>query len=151
MLAISALIVPLMAGALRLEVSDVNANPEAKLKHAVLVVRTTACHEPEKTTVGATAEGIVDGVRKSIALRIIPLAAAGTFAITREWPEQGIWTVKVVAANPEYKNYSTGLIVPIEKDSPRLAVVQHYYHPPTDTEVGAVLGKLSVAARASIN
>jgi hypothetical protein len=151
LLAIFTLALPLLAGALRLEVSDVGANPEAKLKHGVLVVRTTACHEPEKTTISATAEGIVDGARKSIPLRMIPLATAGTFAVTREWPGQGVWAIKVTATNPEYKSYATGLVVPVEKDSPRLAAVQHYSHPATDSDVAAALGNESVTARASIN
>lgn len=141
---------PVLAGALRLEVSDVSANPEALSKHAVFVTRTTACHEPEKTIMTAIAEGIVDGVRKSIPLKIIPLTTAGSFAIVRAWPEKGVWAVKVVATNPEYKNYATAIVVPVEKDAVRLTAAQHYYHAPTDAEVAAVIGKDS-AERAAIN
>jgi len=150
LIGVSILALPLLAGALRLEVSDVAGKPEAQLKHAVLMARTTACQSPEKTTITATAEGIVNGVRRSIPLKVIPLATGGTFVIAREWPEQGTWAVKLVAANPEYKNYSTGVVVPFEKASIRLAAVQHYYHAPTDAEVAAALEKNTVA-RASIN
>jgi hypothetical protein len=139
LLAVSVLAVPLLAGALRLEVSGVAANPEAQLKHAVLVARTTACQSPEKTTITATAEGIVNGVRRSIPLKVISLATAGTFAVARAWPVQGAWALKLVATNPEYKDYSTGIVVPFENDSPRLASVQHYYHAPTEVEVAATL------------
>jgi len=150
LIGVSILALPLLAGALRLEVSDVAGNPEAQLKHAVLVARTTACQSPEKTTITATAEGIVNGVRRSIPLKVIPLATAGTFAVSREWPAQGAWAVKLVAANPEYKNYSTGIVVPFDNDSPRLAAVQHYYHAPTDMEVAAAIGK-GTGARASLD
>jgi hypothetical protein len=133
------LVAPLFAGALLLEVGNPSANPEALAKHAVLVARITACHSPEKTTITATAEGIVNGERKSIPLRVISLSTAGTFAVTREWPEQGIWAVKMVANNPDYKDYATSVVVPITKDAVQLSAVKHYSHVATDAEVAASL------------
>jgi hypothetical protein len=85
---------PLVAGALLIELGDPAANPEALSKNAVLVARTTACHAPEKTPLTATAEGVVDGQRRSIPLKLIPLSTAGTFAVTHEWPHSGTWAVK---------------------------------------------------------
>ena len=76
-------------------------------KHAVLVARISAGHSPERTTVTATAEGVVNGIRKTIPLKVIPLSTAGTFAVTREWPEEGTWAVKMIATNPDYKDYAT--------------------------------------------
>src|SRR5690348_11267449 len=104
----------LLAGGLRLEVGNPAANPEAKAQQAILVARTTACQSPERTSIVATAEGIVDGSRRTIPLRVIPLATPGTYAITREWPVQGNWAVRMVATNPEYKDYATGLLVRME-------------------------------------
>jgi hypothetical protein len=114
--ALSILVSPLLAGALFLEVGNPAANQEALAKQAVLVARITACHSPEKTTVTATAEGIVNGVRQSLPLKVISLSAAGTFAVTREWPEQGTWAVKMVATNPEYKDYATSVVVPLRNN-----------------------------------
>jgi len=137
--ALSALAAPLFAGALLLEVGNPAANHEALEKHAILVARVTACHSPEKTTVTATAEGIVNGMRKSIPLKVIPLSTAGTFAVTREWPEQGTWAVKMIATNPDYKDYATSVVVPIQNDSVQLEAVKHYFHAPTDAEVSVAL------------
>jgi hypothetical protein len=136
---------PIFAGALVLEIGNPANNPEAKAKHAVLVARITACHSPEKTAIAATAEGLVDGSRRSIPLKIVPLSSPGTFAVPREWPERGVWAVKMIATNPEYKNYATGVLVPVEKDSFRWAEVKHYFHAPSAGEVDAVLSSAPAA------
>jgi hypothetical protein len=124
---------------LLLEVSNPALNPEALNSHAVLVARITACHSPEKTTVQATAEGVVNGLRKSIPLKVISLTTAGTFAVAHEWPEQGTWAIKMVATNPEYKDYATSVLVPIRRDSVQLSAAKHYFHAPTDAEVSMAL------------
>jgi hypothetical protein len=136
---------PVFAGAFVLEIGNPANNPEAKAKQAVLVARITACHSPEKTAISATAEGIVDGNRRSIPLKIVPLSKPGTFAVTREWPEQGVWAVMMIATNPDYKNYASSVLVPVEKDSFRWAAVKHYVHAPSAVEIDAVLGGASEA------
>jgi hypothetical protein len=132
-----------LAGGLRLEVGNPVASPEAKEKHAVLVARITACQSPEKTNITATAEGIVDGSRRTIPLPLIPLSTPGTFAVTREWPTQGNWAVKMTATNPEYKDYAAGVLVPMQQDTFDGAGVKHFYHAPTSAEVDAVLSSKS--------
>lgn len=138
---------PIFAGALTLELVNPAKSPETRAKHVVLVARTTACHSPEKTDITATAEGLVDGRRKSIPLTVIRLSTPGTFGVAREWPEQGVWAIKLVATNPDYKNYATGVLAPVEKDFVRWAAVKHYFHAPAATEIDAVLGGESMLAR----
>ncbi len=137
--AISILVAPLLAGALRLEISNPATNQEALAKHAVLVVSTTACHSPEKTTVTATAEGVVNGIRKSVPLQVLALSTPGTFGITGDWPDAGSWAIKTVATNPEYQYYATSAIVPIQNNSAQLAAVKLYYHAPTENELALSL------------
>jgi hypothetical protein len=139
LLALSILAVPLFAGALLLDVGNPVSNPEAMKNHAVLVARITACHSPGETTVTATAEGMVNGMRKSIPLKVISLSTAGTFAVTREWPNEGAWAIKLVATNPEYRDYATSVLVPIRSDSVQLSAAKHYSHRPTDAEVSLAL------------
>jgi hypothetical protein len=141
----------LFAGALVLQIGDPAANPEAQQRNAVLIARVTACKSPAETTVTATAEGSENGVRRSIPLKISSLTTAGTFAIARQWPEQGAWVVKLIATNPEYKNYSTGVLVPFEKTTLQWAAIKHFFHSPTDSEVTAMLAGVSDSARSSIN
>ena len=139
LLALSVLAAPMFAGALRLEVGNPATNQEALAQHAVLVAWTTACHSPEKTTLTATAEGVVNGMRKSIPLRVISLSAPGNFAVTREWPNGGIWAIKMVATNPEYKDYATSAVVPIQNNAAQPEAARRYYHAPTETEVSMSL------------
>src|SRR5580704_2703611 len=87
----AALATPLFAGALALEAGDPNANPEAQAKKAVVMARITACHSPEKTVVTATAEGIVNGKRQTIPLKVIRLSEPGAFAVAQTWPREGTW------------------------------------------------------------
>ena len=141
---------PLVAGALMLEIGNPATNPEARSKHAVLVARTTACHSPEKTSMTATAEGVVDGQRRSMPLKLIRLSTPGTFAIAREWPSAGTWVVKIVARNEEYKDYATGAVARFEANSVGWASVKHYFHEPTSEEVAAMLDSRSGTDRASM-
>lgn len=147
--AIFAVGVPLLAGALVVEIGNPATNPEALSKHAVLVARTTACHSPGKTLLTATAEGVTDGQRRSIPLKLISLSTPGTFAVTREWPSSGTWVIKIVARNPEYQNYATAALVPFEGNSAQWASIEHLFHEPTGEEVAAMLDNQSRAASAS--
>jgi hypothetical protein len=148
--AIVAVGLPLLAGTLMVEVGNPVANPEALTKHAVLVVRTTACRSPEKTSLTATAEGVIDGQRRSIPLKLIPLSTPGTFAVTREWSSTGTWIVKVVARNPEYQNHATGALVRFDGSSAQWASVKHYFHEPSVEDVDGMLDPHSGAANASL-
>ena len=62
-------------------------------KDVGIAVRAENCADPSKVEVTATAEGIVNGARRSIAVRVIAGATAGTFAISRDWPREGSWVV----------------------------------------------------------
>jgi hypothetical protein len=151
LIVLSTITAPLFAGGLWLEIGNPAANPEAQAKNAVLIARATSCHSPAKTSITATAEGIVNGVRRSIPLKVAPLSTEGIFAITREWPEQGTWVIKLVATNPEYKDFYSGVLVPIDKGPVRWAGIKHYSHAPTDAEVTAALGGAGNDVRASVN
>jgi hypothetical protein len=147
LLAISVLSAPLWAGSMWLEVGNPVANPEAAGKRAVLVARITACHAPEKTALTATAEGVTANGRQTIPLKVMRLAKPDMFAVTREWPQAGEWVVKIVATNPEFKDYASSVLVPIGGDSFNWAAVKHFPHEPTNAEVDAALGAASALAR----
>jgi fructose-specific component phosphotransferase system IIB-like protein len=138
---LSILAAPVFAGGLAIEIGNPAANPEAQGKNAALVARITACRSPEKTTVTAAAEGLVNGVRRSVPLKVVPLSTAGTFAVPRETMDQGTWVVKLTATNPDFKNYATSVLVPMTQDSLQWASVHRYFHEATDAEVVAVLGE----------
>src|SRR5690242_9388108 len=114
---LTSLAVPLFSGTFVLQIGNPAANPEAHDKHAVLLARLSACRSPEKTTVTATAEGIVNGVRKTVPLRLVSLSTPGSFAIERQWPDGGKWVVAITAKNPDYSDYAPSAVVPVENES----------------------------------
>lgn len=71
--------------------------------------------------VSATAEGLVNGSRKSIQLRIDTTSRPGVFAVRRQWPADGKWLVRVgflsTTALVAIGNDGTpaGAVVPTEK------------------------------------
>ncbi|HZL56403.1 MAG TPA: hypothetical protein VFC21_04950 [Bryobacteraceae bacterium] len=133
------LAVPVFAGALTLQVDDLKSNPEAVAKNAAVVAHITACRSPEKTAVTATAEGIVNGKRQTLPLRVVNLSEPGAFAVTHEWPRESIWTVKMIATNPDYKDFATSVVIPIQNDMARPATSRVFYHAPAAEEVNSVL------------
>ncbi len=135
----------LLAGGFLLQVGNPSANPEAKAQHAVLVVRGYACTNPEKVTVTATAEGIVNGKRETIPLKLTTLSAQGTYALTRQWPEEGEWVIALVGSNPKYQ-WQPASIVHVVGDTADFTSVRQLNHPPSATEVEAAL-HTTVASR----
>lgn len=135
---------PLSAGALLLQVADPRTSIEAQAQHAVVMAQMTACHSPEKTLVSATAEGILAGKRTTLPLKVIKLSTPGMFAVRREWPSEGVWAVRMVATNPEYKDYATGVVVPVGKNSWRRAGAKQFFHAPTDEDVNSALRQASL-------
>lgn len=138
--------VALMAGGFALEIGNPSANPEAQAKHAVLVVRGYACTHPEKTSITATAEGIVKGKRETIPLKLVPLASSNSYAVTRQWPAEGRWVVTLSATNPGFQSQPSA-ILSVNGDSADFASVKRTNRAPTTEEVQAALNTPALAAR----
>lgn len=100
----------LWAGGFYIEMGNPSQNSEAKSKNASIVMRLTGCHEAEKGQIEASAEGIVDGKRQSIPLRVISLSSPGLFAVQQQWPDEGNWVVKMYGRHPAFPE-GTGAIV----------------------------------------
>jgi len=136
----------LMGGGFLLQVENAASNPQAKAQHAILVIRGNACADPEKTTISATAEGIVNGKRERLALKLSPVTGQSTYAITRQWPEQGDWVIAVVASNPKFQ-WQPSAIVHVRGDSADFTSIRQLSHAPTAMEVEAALHTAVVASR----
>ncbi len=77
------------------------------LKDAVLVVRPYGCHVPTDAALTVTAEGLVNGKRQSLPVKIRPMST-GVFAIDRQWPSEGTW---VLAITGEYRGITSSALV----------------------------------------
>jgi hypothetical protein len=49
----------------------------------------------EVVDLGGTAEGLVDGARRSIPLRFDATSRPGVFALRRQWPANGSWLLRI--------------------------------------------------------
>jgi hypothetical protein len=126
------------AGGFVLEIGKPSANPEAQAARAVLQVRAVACVSQEKTSVTATAIGIVNGRREGIPLKLIPLSDPGTYAVTRQWPAQGTWFVIASASNPRM-GWQPSAVIKVENDSVDWAGITRFAHAPTEQEIAQAL------------
>lgn len=137
----------LMAGGFALEIGQPSANPQAQAQHAVVVVRSHACTYPERTNITAAAEGMVNGKRQTIPLKLIPLGGAGTYAVTRQWPSEGRWVLTLSATNPAF-TWQPSAIVSVYGDSADFANVKHVSRAPTADEIEAALNTTALSAQA---
>lgn len=138
--------ISLVAGGFALEIGKPSANPEAQAKHAVLVVRGYACAAPEKTTVSATAEGVVNGKRESIPLKLISLSGESTYAITRQWPAEGKWVITLVEANPRFQSLPSA-IVKIVGNSVDWAGITRLPRSPSAQEIEVALNTAALTSK----
>jgi hypothetical protein len=104
--ALLALAAPLFGGGFYLEVG---APRDAK---TVMVARLTGCHHPEEGKLQGTAEGLLNGKRQSLPLRITALSEPGAYAITQQWPVEGKWVVHLTATHPTFDR-PTESVIPV--------------------------------------
>lgn len=78
-------------------------NPyDATTKGAFLVVHAFHHGTPTAFPVSGSAEGIVNGERRSVPLRFATTSRTGVFALNKQWPNDGTWTLVIsVAQGPE--------------------------------------------------
>jgi hypothetical protein len=111
--AVLALAGQLFAGGFWLQLGNPEANDAARKNNAVLLVKAVGCHDTAGAQVTANAIGVVDGHRRSIALKVEPLSEPGTFIITRQWPAEGRWVIQLIGKNGEQ---FTNTLVPVGPD-----------------------------------
>ena len=119
-------------------------NPVVKKKDAGMAVRVENCADVASSHVTATAEGIVNGARRSVPLRLVAATTPGAYAVSRDWPWEGAWVVHLTGhcgastASAVVPFGPNGFIRESSKFFPRAA---------TAAEVEAILKTLSGGAQ----
>jgi hypothetical protein len=109
-----------------------------------VVVRTYRCGTPSSFTVVGTAEGVVDGARKSIPLTIARAGEEGVFTVARQWPAEGRWALVFSVEG----SHAVSTIAELEPGATiRIARQKATYEKPTPAEVHAVLASAAPATR----
>jgi hypothetical protein len=116
------------------------AAEDFRAKAATFVFRTEGCADPAKAQISGTAEGLVKGARRSVALKVAAMSKPGVYAIYPTWPPEGEWVVNLkgtcAAAN-------AGAIVPIGPRGFIRESSKFFPRPATDAEIETSLKALT--------
>ena len=88
---------PALAGGFQISVETPARSSDQQLKDVVLIARTYGCHQPADAKLSASAEGFVNGNRKSLPLELHPIGS-GVYAIKQQWPSEGSWVLALTGA-----------------------------------------------------
>ena len=123
----------------KLEIGPAVASGDYAFKSAAFVVRVDGCNAPDKPQITGSAEGMVKGVRKSAAVRVVPTTKPNVYAISQTWPE-GDWVVNLKGVCGKA---NAGAIVPIGAKGFIRDAVKMFARPATEAEIEASLKALT--------
>ena len=87
------------------------ANPlDRTTKGAYLLVHAFHHGTPVGLPVSGTAEGMVDGKRRTIALDFTATSRAGVYALRRQWPAEGAWLLVITVSQGGADDGATALV-----------------------------------------
>lgn len=116
------------------------ASQDFHFKTAAFVFRTESCADPAKAQISATAEGIVKGVRQSVALKVMAASKPDVYAVNQSWPAEGDWVVNLKGT---CAGGSAGAIVPMGPKGFVREASKYFARPATDAEIDASLKALA--------
>lgn len=131
------------AQTLSLQIGNAVAGQTPMMKMAQFVFRMNGCAEPMKASVTASAEGIANGSRQSIPLRVILAPATGVYAISQQWGA-GKWMVAITTV---CAGETAAAIVPITGSTFAREGIQMLSHAPTAAEIDASLKAFTLPAQ----
>jgi hypothetical protein len=94
-------------GGSRVMVDTPDAAAAALAPGADLVVRAYDCGEATNAAIEARADGMVNGARKTIALKLMKTAQTGVYGLVRQWPSTGRW---VLSFTPKRNDAATTIV-----------------------------------------
>jgi hypothetical protein len=120
------------------------ASMDGRSKLAAFVFRTEGCADAAKAQVDGTAEGLVQGARKSVALKLVAMSTPGVYAVYPTWPADGDWVVSLHGA---CAGATAGALIPIGPGGFIRASSRFFPRPATAPELDAALQALSQGRR----
>ncbi len=116
------------------------ASQDFRAKVAAFVFRTEGCADPTKSQISGTAEGLVKGARRSVALKVVAMSKPGVYAVYQNWPAEGEWVVNLKGT---CNDANAGAIVPIGPNGFIRESSKFLSRPATDAEIEASLKALT--------
>jgi hypothetical protein len=130
---------------LSLTIGNSVAGQNFAMKSAAFVFRINGCADLSKAQVAATAEGSVNGERRSTPLRVVTGQPAGVYAVSQQWGAEGKWVVSITT---NCGTETAAAIVPVNGNSFAREGVQMLPHAPSKSEVESALAAYTPPARA---
>jgi hypothetical protein len=112
------------------------ASQDFQMKSAAFVFRTEGCAEPAKSQIAGTAEGLVKGARRSVALKVVAASKPGVYAVYQNWPAEGEWVVNLKGT---CANASAGALVPVGPKGFIRESSKFFPRPATEAEIDTSL------------
>jgi hypothetical protein len=121
---------------------EMPANPmDGEVRDAAMLVHAYYHEKPVNFGLTGTAEGLVDGERRTVELEFERTSRAGVYALTQQWPSEGHWVLNVTAEGGS----AVSLVLELGPDGGVRA--ERYYDLPSKTvsarSVRVVQGKVS--------
>ena len=116
------------------------AAQDGRAKQSAFVFRTEGCADTAKLHVDGTAEGLVQGARRSVPLRLALMSTPGVYAVYQTWPAEGDWVVNL---HGTCADASAGAVIPLRSNTFVRASSKFFPRPATAAEVDAALQTLS--------
>jgi hypothetical protein len=86
------------------------ANPwDGTTRGAFLLVHAFHHGTPVDFPVSGTAEGIVDGQRKTVSLEFVRTSRPGVYSLKRQWDTKGVWTL-VISVTQQQNDIAQALV-----------------------------------------
>lgn len=117
------------------------AAQDFRSKTAAFVFRTEGCADPEKSQISGTAEGLVQGERRSVPLKVMSMSRPGVYAVYQTWPAGGNWVVNLKGTCTEA---NAGALVPIGPKGFIRESAKFFPRPATAAEIETSLKALTV-------
>lgn len=118
------------------------ASQQYQFKSAAFVFRTDGCDAVPQ--ISATAEGLVNGERKSHELKVNQTAKPGVYAVFQSWAPEGQWVVNLKGV---CGNATAGAIVPVGLKGFNRESSKILSHKATDSEIEEVLKTVPAGGR----
>ena len=141
LLAVLAAAIAAHPGAFTFVIGNAVASQDFQFKNAAFALRTEGCSGPQKPRITAIAEGLVNGTRRSMSVKVMPSQRPGVYAVAQNWPAEGAW---VVSLRGVCGSENAGAIVPFGPKGMIRESAQFFARPATDAEIDAALKALAL-------
>jgi len=109
-------------------------------KTAAFAFRTEGCADPASAQINGTAEGLVNGSRRSLPLKVTKMSKPGVYAVFQNWSGEGAWVVNLKGT---CGTEIAGAIVPLGTKGFIRESSKFFARPATDAEINESLKTLA--------